>query len=305
MSQVTCLDSAHGQNWTALQGDCIDVLAQMPPSSVDFSVFSPPFSSLYIYSESERDMGNTADDAEFAEQYGHLARELHRVTRPGRLCAVHCKDLVYYRTSSAKGTSGLRDFPGDLIRAHTAAGWDYHSRVTIWKDPVIEMQRTKAHGLLYKQLQADSSFSRQGLAEYMLIFRRWPESETEETSIRPVGQDRAQFPLDQWQCWASPVWMDIQQTNVLNTELARESEDEKHICPLQLDLIERCIRLWSNPGDVVFSPFMGIGSEGVTALKCKRKFLGTELKESYWRQACRFLAGTEAQAASLFDLMVA
>ncbi|WP_246674996.1 MULTISPECIES: site-specific DNA-methyltransferase [unclassified Mesorhizobium] len=254
----------------------------MPANSVGFSIYSPPFSHLFIYSDSERDMGNAADDAEFLEHYGFLLRELHRVTKPGRLTAVHCTDMP--RTKSMHGEVGLWDMPGDIIEAHTAAGWTYHSRITIWKDPVVEMQRTKAHGLLYKTLCKDSSRSRQGLPDYLLIFRKTPD---DEKSVDPVGKDRALFPVSQWQQWASPVWMDINQTDVLNVRGARDEKDEKHLCPLQLDLIERAIRLWSNEGDVIMSPFMGIGSEGWGALKCKRRFVGFELKESYYRQAIK------------------
>ncbi len=276
--------------WAMYHGDCVDVIFQMPSDSVDFSVYSPPFASLYIYSDSIADMGNSANDQEFIEHYEFLAKELFRVLRPGRLAAVHCKDLVYYRTQ--RGVAGLRDFPGDLIRAHERTGWTYHSRITVWKCPVTEMQRTKAHGLLYKQLRADSSFSRQGLAEYVLIFRKWGEDDSE--LIKPVTHSRSEFPLDQWREWASPVWMDIQQTNVLNVKLARDDKDEKHICPLQLDLIERLIKLYSNPDEVILSPFAGIGSEGVVSLDTGRRFVGIELKDSYYQQAIRNLYEAES-----------
>lgn len=281
---MNVIDQAEGENWTLYHGDCVEVIKGIPDASIGLSIFSPPFSNLYTYSDSERDMGNSADDGEFLEHYAFLARELLRVTRPGRLCLVHCKDLVDYK--GRDGRAGLRDFPGDLIRIHEAAGWKYHSRVTIWKCPVTEMQRTKAHGLLYKQLRTDATFSRQGLAEYVLGFRRWAD-EGEEVS--PVTHTEQSFPLDQWQQWASPVWMDIDQTNVLNVALAREDGDEKHMCPLQLDLIERCIRLWSNPGDVVLSPFGGVGSEPVTAVKCGRKAVAIELKAAYFERAVRNL----------------
>jgi DNA methylase len=193
--------------------------------------------------------------------------------------------------------AGLRDFPGEIIKLHVDEGFAYHSRVTIWKDPVIEMQRTKAHGLLYKQLRADSTFSRQGLAEYVLTFRKWAD---EGEAVEPVIHTRDDFPLDQWQQWASPVWNDIRQTNVLNVRQARTTNDEKHICPLQLDLIERCVILWSNPGETVFSPFAGIGSEGVVCIKLARKFVGTELKNSYWSDACGYLRASEQTSADLF-----
>lgn len=274
---MNVLDQREGERWILYQGDCVEVIRGIPDASIGLSVYSPPFANLYTYSDSERDMGNCEDDAEFFEHYAHLLPELLRATRPGRLSAVHCKDLVDYKGSA--GRAGLRDFPGEIIRAHEAAGWKYHSRITIWKSPVREMQRTKAHGLLYKQLRRDSTFSRQGLAEYVLVFRKWAE---EDEEISPVEHTEATFPLDQWQEWASPVWMDIQQTNVLNVEIAREDGDEKHMCPLQLDLIERCVKLWSNAGDLVFSPFAGIASEGVVSLKAGRLFAGSELKRSYF-----------------------
>ena len=284
------LNQASGPNWTLYQGDSAEVVQGLPDNSVGLSVYSPPFSNLYCYSDSERDMGNSLDDAQFLTHYGYLTRELLRITRPGRLAAVHCKDLVDYK--GRDGRAGLRDFPGDLIRVHEANGWKYHSRVTVWKDPVVEMQRTKAHGLLYKQLRADSTFSRQGLAEYVLIFRKWA-AEGEE--VAPVTHTPDTFPLRQWQEWASPCWMDIDQTNVLNTAIARDDADEKHMCPLQLDLIERCVRMWSNAGDVVFSPFAGIGSEGVQSLTHDRKFIGVELKTSYFNMAVRNLSAARKQ----------
>jgi len=299
---ITVLDAQHGKSWSAYNADCVDFLSQMPANSVDISVFSPPFASLYIYSESVCDMGNCKDDSEFLEQYKFLAEQLYRVTRPGRVACVHCKNLVNYK--GRDGMAGLRDFRGDLIRIHQWEGWAFHSEVTIWKDPVIEMQRTKAHGLLYKQLRADSTFSRQGMAEYILTFRKWADdaSESDAADVVPVEHTRDEFPLNQWQEWASPVWTTIRQTNVLNVQQAREAGDEKHICPLQLDVIERCLVLWSNKGDTVFSPFMGIGSEGVVSLRLGRKFIGTELKPSYFNQAAGYLRQAESEAASLFDL---
>ena len=290
LDNVKVLDQAHGPSWSVYCGDSAEVLKGIPDRSVGLSVYSPPFANLYTYSGSERDMGNCVDDGEFLRHYEFIARELLRVTRPGRLCAVHCKDLVNYR--GRDGRAGLRDFPGDLIRAHEAAGWQYHSRVTVWKDPVVEMQRTKAHGLLYKQLRADSTFSRQGIAESVLTFRRWA-AEGEE--VAPVTQTREGFPLDQWQEWASPVWMTIVQTDVLNTAIARDDQDEKHMCPLQLDLIERCVRLWSNPGDVVLTPFLGIGSEVKVAVEHGRYGVGVELKREYWLHAVNNVRAAGAQ----------
>lgn len=290
------LDQASGDDWHLVNGDCVEFVGSVPNDSVGLSLYSPPFSSLYTYSDSERDMGNCRNDAEFFEHYRFLIGELLRVTKPGRLCCVHCKDLPDYAGGSEDGRAGLRDFPGGLIRAHEESGWKYHSRVTIWKDPVIEMQRTKAHGLLYKQLRKDGSFSRQGLAEYMLTFRKWPK---EGDVIEPVTHTEGNFPLSQWQEWASPVWTTINQTNVLNVKASRGEKDEKHLCPLQLDVVERCVVLWSNPGDVVFSPFAGIGSEGVGSLELGRKFLGCELKPEYWRQGVANLRGSVVQQ-SLF-----
>ena len=281
---VDVLDQKQGKQFAAYNADCVEFTAKMPDNSIGMSIYSPPFSHLFIYSDSERDMGNVRSDDEFFQQYGFLLKELYRVTKPGRLTAVHCSDMP--RTKSLYGYVGIYDMPGDIIRAHEAAGWTYHSRICIWKDPVVEMTRTKALGLLYKQLKKDATRSRQGLPDYVLVFRKTPDVETD---CDPVGQDAKEFPVDQWQKWASPVWMDINQTNVLNVRLAREDKDEKHLCPLQLDLIERAIRLWSNKGDTVFSPFMGIGSEGVGAIRTGRRYVGTELKASYFRQAIKNL----------------
>lgn len=296
---IKVLAEEHGLNWSAYQADCVSFLEQMPDHSIDLSIYSPPFANLYIYSESVADMGNCEDDSEFMEQYRFLVKEKLRVTRPGRVTCVHCKNLVNYKNRD--GMAGLRDFRGEIIRCHVEEGWAYHSEAVIWKDPVIEMQRTKAHGLLYKQLRADSTFSRQGMPEYVVIFRKWSDGEDQESIILPVPHERTEFPLEQWQRWASPVWTDIRQTNVLNCQEARDGKDEKHICPLQLDVIERCVVLWSNPGETVFSPFMGIGSEGYQAIQYKRKFLGTELKRSYYDSAVAYLKRAEASSVTLFD----
>ena len=280
-----------GNNWRLFNGDCVRVARSMESNSVDFSVYSPPFASLYIYSSDAQDMGNCQSDEEFMEHYKFLIREIYRVTKPGCLSAVHCKNLVNY--TGRDGKAGLRDFRGEIIRAHIEEDWAYHSEITIWKDPVIEMQRTKAQGLLYKQLRQNSKYTRMGMAEYLMIFRKW--GEVEEMKENPVTHTHESFPLDRWQEWASPVWMDINQTNVLNKQCARDNADEKHICPLQLDVIERAVELWSNPGDLVYSPFTGIGSEGYQSLKMDRRFIGSELKESYFRQACQNLSNAKAQ----------
>jgi len=239
-------------------------------------------------------MGNNANDEDFYENYKHFCRELYRVMAPGRLVAVHCKELVYYRTQ--RKTAGLRDLPGELIRCHIEAGFDFHSRVTIWRCPVMEMTKTKAHGLLYKQLRADSSFSRVGLPEYFCVFRKWEKEGDEHEEVMHTTDD---FPLSQWQEWASPVWMNTRVTDTLNAKLSKGTKDERHICPLALDLIERAIVLWSNPADVVLSPFMGIGSEGVVAAKLGRKFVGIELKDSYFKESFENLDAQDRQASLL------
>ncbi|HEU4751922.1 MAG TPA: DNA methyltransferase [Armatimonadota bacterium] len=287
-----------GCGWELRLGDCCQELAKVESDSVGFTVFSPPFSNLYIYSDSEADMGNCADDAEFFEHFAFLIPELYRVTIPGRLCAVHCKDLPLYK--GRDGAAGLKDFPGELTRAFEAHGWTYHSKVTIWKSPVIEMQRTKCHGLLYKNLLRDSCGNRQGMPDYLLVFRKWGEA---ETFPAPVPHARDEFPLERWQEWASPVWMDIEQMDVLNYQLGKDPDDEKHICPLQLEVIRRALYLWSNPGDLVLSPFAGIGSEGHVAVRLGRRFLGIELKRGYFELAARHLRESEfaVKQPVLFD----
>ncbi len=287
------IEAFTGNGFTVYNGDCVRVAKQLADNSIDFSVYSPPFANLYIYSDDVQDMGNCKDDEEFFQQYKFLIAEKYRITKPGCLSAVHCKNLVNY--ANRDGMAGLRDFRGDIIRAHTELGWAYHSEITIWKDPVIEMQRTKAQGLLYKQLRANSKYTRMGMAEYLIIFRKWGENMNEN----PVTHTKDEFTLNQWQQWASPVWMDINQTKVLNGRVAREDQDEKHICPLQLDVIERAITLWSNLGDLVYSPFTGIGSEGYGALTLGRRFVGSELKKSYADWAVANMKSVESQP-SLF-----
>jgi len=283
---VQVLNEAHGDNWALYQADCVDFCSQIDAASVGFSVFSPPFGDLFVYSDSEADMGNSATKEEFANHYRYMAAELLRVTKPGRLCAVHCSDLPIRKWKD--GYVGLQPFSDDLCQIHTDAGWYYQSRITIWRDPVVEMQRTKALGLLFKQLKKDSAMSRVGMADYVLLFRAPGEN------AEPIRQT---MPVELWQKWASPVWMEINQTNTLNARVGKGDKDEKHLCPLQLDLIERAVTLWSNQGDVVLSPFAGIGSEGVVSIKLGRKFVGVELKESYFNVAARYLAETEAENA--------
>lgn len=285
---VECLNQAIGEGWTAFHGDCVSIARQLPDECIDFSVYSPPFGSLFVYSDSAADMGNSSSDGEFADHYAYLVREKFRLTKPGRLTAVHCSDLPM--TKWKDGAVGIKDFSGDIIRIHQEAGWIFHSRRTIWKCPVVEMTRTKHVGLLYKQLRNDSAKSRGGMPDYLLTFVKPGENQN------PITHQAEEFPVEQWQEWASPVWMTVDQTNVLNVKGARSEKDEKHLCPLQLDVIDRALVLWSNPGDVVLSPFMGIGSEGYCSLKAGRKFVGTELKEAYWRQAVENLKGASAQA---------
>ncbi len=293
--------TATGNGWTLVTGDCVPAFEALEPETIQMSVFSPPFSNLYIYSDALADMGNSGDHEEFFEHFGYLARALYRAMVTGRICAIHCKDLPLYK--GRDGASGLYDFPGDIIRAMKDAGWTYHSRVTIWKDPVIEMQRTKNHGLLYKQLRKDSTASRQGMADFVVAFRKWTSAMTTEAFPDPVPHDREDFPLSQWQAWASPVWDDIQQPNVLQYQHAKGDGDQRHICPLQLDVIERCIQLWSNPGDLVASPYTGIGSEGYEAIRLGRRFFGTELKPEYAAVAAMNLkkAETLRVQGGLFD----
>lgn len=307
---IKCLDSEHGEAWTMYRGDCVEVVKQLPEASVDLSIYSPPFSDLFVYSDSERDMGNCASDEEFGEHYRFLLQSMFRVVRPGRMCAVHVSDLPARK--SKEGYIGIRDFSGAVIKAHEDAGFHYVSRVTIWKDPVTEMQRTKSHGLLYKNIRQDSTRNRVGMPDYLLIFRRPPLSPSEEELMIPVSHTPETFPLHQWQQWASPiwrtngdtgcgltplpVWWDVDQGRTLNVREARSSSDEKHMCPLQLDVIERLCGLYSNPGDVVLSPFGGIGSEGVGVLSLGRRYVGVELKEEYWRTAVRNLRNEEGAA---------
>lgn len=286
-------DVAQGEGWTVHLGDCVEVTREMPDNSVDYSVFSPPFASLYTYSNSDRDMGNCKSTSEFYEHFRFLVRELFRVVKPGRLLSFHCMDL---QTSKFRdGVIGLHDFTGELTRMFTEEGWIYHSKVTIWKDPVTAMQRTKALGLLHKTIRKDSSMSRQGIADYLVTMRKPGEN------VEPISHTHETFPVSKWQNYASPVWMDINPSRTLQFKTARETDDERHICPLQLDVIERAMELWSNPGDLVFSPFTGIGSEGYVSIEMGRRFVGAELKRSYWDLAKRNLSeARETSDSGLF-----
>jgi len=270
-------ESASGKNWTIYRGDCVEKMSAMKENSIGYSIFSPPFASLYTYSASPRDMGNCKGDADFFEHFKFMVAELYRVLKPGRLVSFHCMNMPTSKTRD--GVIGIRDFRGELIRVFSEHGFIYHSEVCIWKDPVTAMQRTKALGLLWKQIKKDSCMSRQGIADYLVTMRK-PGENKERVSHKPEG-----FPVDRWQQWASPVWMDINPSDTLQYRSAREHDDERHICPLQLEVIRRGLILWSNPGDTVLSPFAGIGSEGHEALKNGRKYIGIELKESYYKQA--------------------
>jgi len=270
-------DHASGDGWDVYLGDCIDVVGKLADESVHFSVFSPPFASLYTYTNSDRDMGNCKGWEDFSEHFKYLVAELHRVMKPGRNISFHCMNLPI--SKEREGVIAIRDFRGILIRIFEEAGFVFHSEVCIWKDPVTAMQRTKALGLLWKQIKKDSCMSRQGIPDYLVTMRK------RGVNPEPVGHKPEEFPVDLWQKYASPVWMDINPSNTLQRESAREEKDERHICPLQLEVIERALMLWSNPGDLVLSPFTGIGSEGYVALKMGRRFIGAELKRSYWEQA--------------------
>ena len=258
-------------------GDTVEMIKGVPDNSIHYTLFSPPFSSLYTYSNSDRDMGNCKGDEEFMTHFKFLASELYRVTMPGRLLSFHCMDLPTLK--SRDGFIGLKDFPSILRQVFEDCGFIYHSKVTIWKNPVTEMQRTKALGLLHKQIRKDSAMCRQGIPDYIVTMRK-PGDNPE-----PMPHTHDDFPVDVWQQYASPVWMDIRQSDTLNRTSAREHADEKHICPLQLEVIQRCIELWTNPNDIVFDPFMGIGSVPYVALRLGRRGLGCELKESYFEQA--------------------
>lgn len=282
-----------GDGWTMHLADCVDVTRELPDDSVHYTIYSPPFASLYTYSNSPRDMGNCHNADDFMEHYRFMVKELYRATMPGRLVSFHCMNLPIRK--QMEGYIGIRDFRGELIRLHMDEGWIYHSEVCIWKDPVTAMQRTKALGLLHKQIKKDSCMSRQGIADYLVTMRK-PGENPER-----VTHTNESFPVSLWQRYASPVWTDINPSDTLQYRSARENGDERHICPLQLEVIRRGVRLWSNPGDTVFSPFAGIGSEGWVALGPDpengggRHFVGVELKSSYFEQACRNLAAARQQ----------
>lgn len=284
---MNVLNQASGDNYTIWHGDCVDVCKGLPDASVDYSIFSPPFASLYTYSNSPRDMGNVRNDAEFFEHFAFLIAELRRVMKHGHNVSFHC--MLMPTSKERDGYIGLKDFRGDLIRAFQAHGFIYASEVCIWKDPVTSMQRTKALGLLHKTVRTNACMSRQGIPDYLVTMRAPGEM------VDKVTHEPDQYPVDKWQKVASPVWMDIDPSDTLQYRSAREHDDERHICPLQLEVIRRGIDLWTNPGDVVLSPFAGIGSEGFVAVEMGRKFIGAELKQSYFEQAARNLAAAEQE----------
>lgn len=288
----TTIDKQEEQDWTLYHGDCVRAASMIESDSVGFSVFSPPFADLFTYSNDQQDMGNCSGTDEFMEHFGFLIDELKRVMMPGREVCVHCCDLL--STKWKDGSIQFKDFSGEIIRAFWKRGFSFHSRITIWKSPVVEMQRTKAHGLLYKTLCKDSANSRVGAPDYLLTFRK------PGVNPKPIEHTPEDIPLDLWQEIASPVWMTIDQGNVLNGHCAREQGDERHICPLQLDVINRALLLWSAKDDLVYSPFTGIGSEGYCALKMGRKFVGSELKNSYFDTACENLKMAKSQTVFEF-----
>lgn len=283
-------DVFNAENVTMHLGDCVKWSRRIPGNSMDYSIFSPPFADLFVYSNSNYDMGNCKNDAEFADQLKFLAAELLRIMKPGRNVSFHCMNLP--TTKTRHGHIGLRDFRGDLIRLFQDAGFIYHSEVAIWKDPVVAMQRTKALGLLHKTIRENSSMVRMGLPDYVVTMRKPGDCEVRVKH----GDD---LPVEMWQKYASPIWMDIQQGRTLNKMPARDENDEKHMCPLQLDVIERCIHLWTNPGDMVFSPFAGIGSEGYCAIQMGRRFTGIELKHQYFDLACQNIADAKSKQGLL------
>ena len=314
------IDQVITNNYAIYNGDSVEVVAGLPDNSVDFQIYSPPFASLYTYSNSDRDMGNVKDDKEFFEHFRFLVADLYRSLKPGRLMAVHCMNLPTSKQND--GFIGIKDFRGDLIRSFQDAGFIYHSEVCIWRDPVIAMQRTKALGLLHKQVKKDSTMSRQGIPDYLVVMRKPGDNENPVSGEfthyvgdnPPMGFKGHQYSdgrwyfvpgaqgtsIDVWQQYASPIWDDINQTNTLNFREGRDSDDERHICPLQLDVIERAMQLWTKKGDTVLTPFLGIGSEAYMAVKMGRKAIGCELKASYFDLARRNMLSAEESQYDIF-----
>jgi len=279
-------DEAHGPHWSMYLGDACEWLPKLGDESIYLTVYSPPFQSLYVYSATPRDLGNSATREEFFEHYGYVIRELLRLTKPGRLSCVHAADVA--TTKATHGVTGLYDFPGDVIRAHTTEGWTYFGRVAVNKNPQVQAQRTKSQALLFVTKNKDSSRSRPAIGDTLLIFRKPGDSAV------PVKTDVTN---EEWIDWAQPVWLGVRETNTLNATVAREDADERHLHPLQLDFIERCVRLYSNLDETVLSPFAGIGSEVYKAVECGRRGIGVELKPSYWRTAVNNLRDADEQRA--------
>ena len=310
---MKCFNQVTTSEYSIVHGDCVDLAKTIPDGTIDYTLFSPPFESLYVFSDSIRDMGNSSRE-QFYQHFKFLVDEMMRITRPGRLLSFHCMNLPTSKVND--GYIGIRDFRGDLIRLFQSAGWIYHSEVCIWKDPVVAMQRTKALGLLHKTIRKDSSMSRQGIADYLVTMRKPGENDKpvrhyrdekelhstcEELELNPTNEEENIFPVEMWQKYASPVWMDINQSRTLNFRAGREDDDQKHICPLQLDVIERAMRLWTAPNDLVFSPFTGIGSEGYVAVQMGRKFIDSELKKSYFDLCVKNMADSKKQNRDLFS----
>lgn len=287
------IDQAQGENWVLYHGDCVDAMRGLPDKSIHYSIFSPPFANLYCYSNSPRDMGNCRTNEEFFEHFSFLIDELARVMQPGRNVSFHC--MLFPASKERDGFIGLKDFRGDLIRAFQAKGFIFHSETVIWKDPVTQMQRTKALGLLHKSVRENASMCRQGIPDYLITMR------TPGDVMERVKHTHETYPVSRWQQVASPVWMDINPSDTLQYASARESDDERHICPLQLEVIRRGIDLWTNPGDIVLSPFAGIGSEGYVSLQMGRRFIGAELKASYYRQAASNLSMATRSTIDMFE----
>jgi DNA modification methylase len=287
------MDQTHSTAWALYNGDSAEVLGQLPDRSVDLSVFSPPFASVYTYSPSDRDLGNVPNERVFFEQFSYITAQLARIMRPGRLVAMHVANLPRYENTH--GYSGRYDFRGDVIRHFQDHGFLYHSEICIRKNPQAQAIRTHSKGLLFVQLKRDAAAMWQAWADYVVVMR------TPGRNDRPIPSDLTQ---EEWIDYANPVWDGIRETDVLGVHEARENDDERHLCPLQLPVIERCVRLWSAAGEVVLSPFAGIGSEGVVAVREGRKFVGIELKPSYYRVAARNLRRAEQGAAAdtLFEV---
>lgn len=292
---MNVLDQEMGAGWALYNGDSCEVLKGLPENSIHYSITSIPFASLYTYSNSDRDLGNSKNYGEFSEHYRFLCDEWYRITMPGRLVSVHCMNLPAMKERD--GFIGVKDFRGDVIRWMQASGFIFHSEVCIWKNPVVEMQRTKALGLLHKQIKKNSCMSRMGIPDYVVTFRKPGENP------EPTEHTNESYPVDKWQQVASPVWdeypapvwWDINQSATLQRKSARSDKDEKHICPLQLPVIERCIDLWTNPQDIVLDPFDGIGSTGYQAVKMGRRHIGVELKDTYYAQAVANLKQAESE----------